>query len=981
MFLNCHTYYSLKYGTIAPEKLVALAKENGCRKIALTDINNTSCTLDFIRLCKDHDIEPVVGIEFRNENGQLLWIGLAKNSNGFYELNKFFSQCSMHNEALPEYAPFLPDTFIIYPFSYNFRRQLEDNEFIGIQSREASRILSSPIRFMHQKAVILHPVTFADKADYKLHCLLQAIDHNTLFHKLVYDHMALPEDYFIPQRELELHFAAYPKIIENTKKILEACSISLDLSSPKNKKSFTGCRQDDRLLLEKLARDGFPKRYPNANREAEKRFTQEIEIIHTLGFAPYFLITHDIIRYAQHKQFAHIGRGSGANSLIAYCMGITNVDPISMNLYFERFINSSRTSPPDFDIDFSWDERDEVIDYIFKRYSNAHVALLAAHSTFQGKAVIRELGKVYGLPPAEIEALLEGRKHQKAEYDHIGKEIMYYGSQLQNFPNYLSIHAGGVLITQEPLYNYSAKQMMPKGFSIVHFDMYMAEDYGFYKYDILAQRGLGHIKDTVRLVKENQGVDIDISQVEQFKTDEKVNSQIRQAKTIGAFYIESPAMRGLLAKLRCDNFDTLVAASSIIRPGVSASGMMQQYIKRHHDPASVDYIHPVFEQQLGETYGVMIYQEDVLKIAHHFAGLDLTEADILRRGMSGKSRSKEEFERLKEKFFFNCQSKGYDEDLTKEVWRQIESFAGYSFCKAHSASYAVESYQSLFLKSYYPLEFMVGVINNSGGFYRKEVYVHEARMAGASIEAPCVQHSNYLTCIQGNIIYLGFSLLKGLEYKLAMKIVRERENSGPYQHLEDFIRRTGITKEQLVLLIRINALRFTRQSKQNLMWAKGGFYTTSTDRTLPVLKFEQQEQQYTLPALDVDLLEEAFDQIELLGFPLVSPFELLTTSYRGQVKSRELSKYIGQQVKMVGYFVTRKEVWTKTNKLMNFMTWLDDEGRFFDTTHFPQILQQYPFQGPGCYLILGKVVTEFDFPSLEVLKMAKLSIINDPRFS
>jgi DNA polymerase-3 subunit alpha len=214
-----------------------------------------------------------------------------------------------------------------------------------------------------------------------------------------------------------------------------------------------------------------------------------------------------------------------------------------------------------------------------------------------------------------------------------------------------------------------------------------------------------------------------------------------------------------------------------------------------------------------------------------------------------------------------------------------------------------------------------------------------------------------------------------------MKIVKERENNGPYHHLEDFIRRTGIAKEQLVLLIRINALRFTRQSKQELMWAKGGFYTTSTDRTLPVLKFEQQEQQHILPPLDIDVLEEAFDQIELLGFPLVSPFELLTTSYRGQVKAKELAQFVGKQVKMVGYFVTRKEVWTKTNKLMNFMTWLDDEGNFFDTTHFPQSLQQYPFHGPGCYLILGKVVTEFDFPSLEVLKMAKLPIVNDPRFS
>jgi len=980
MFLNCHTYFSLRFGTLAPQKLVHLAKENGCSKIALTDINNTSCTLDFIKLCQEHAIEPVVGIEFRSEDGRLLWIGLAQNKQGFYELNKFLSECSMKAEALPEYAPLLPKTYIIYPFSYNFTRQLEDNEFVGIRPREVSKIYSSPIKYMHHKAVILHPVTLANKAEHKLHCILRAIDQNTLLHKLDAEGLAFPEDFFVPESKLENHFAAYPKMIENTKKVLAGCNISLDLTSLKNRKTFTGCRHDDKLLLEKLARDGFPKRYPETSKKVEKRFEREIEIIHQLGFAAYFLITHDIIRYAQNKSFAHIGRGSGANSLAAYCMGITNVDPIALNLYFERFINPSRTSPPDFDIDFSWDERDEVIDYIFKRYSNNHVALLATFSTFQGKATLRELGKVYGLPPAEIDAMIAGRKHKNEQYDHLGKEIMHYALQLQDFPNYLSIHAGGVIITEEPIYQYSAKQMMPKGFPIVHFDMYVAEEYGFYKYDILAQRGLGHIKDTIRLIRENQGIEVDISQVEKFKKDEKVNRHIKEARTIGAFYIESPAMRGLLSKLKCDNFDTLVAASSIIRPGVSASGMMQEYIRRHHNPASIQYIHPVFEQQLGETYGVMIYQEDVLKIAHHFAGLDLAEADILRRGMSGKSRSKEEFQRLKEKFFSNCHEKGYEKSLVKEVWRQIESFAGYSFCKAHSASYAVESYQSLYLKAYFPLEFMVGVINNSGGFYRKEVYVHEARMAGAAVEAPCVQNSNYLTSIQGNTIYIGISLIKGLEHHTAVKIVRERAHNGRYQNLEDFVRRTGITKEQLILLIRINALRFTGQAKQELMWAISSFYTTKTHRVTPVLKLENGKQNQTLPALDIDANEEAFDQIELLGFSLAPPFDLLVTTYRGQVKANELINNIGKEVRMVGYLVTRKEVWTKTNKLMNFGTWLDDEGRFFDTTHFPQCLQQYPFTGPGCYLILGKVVAEFNFPSLEVKKMARLETVQDPRF-
>ncbi len=980
MFLNCHTYFSMRFGTLSPEKLVTMAKENGCTKIALTDINNASCALDFIKLCYVHEIEPVIGLEFRHE-GELLWIGLAENNQGFMALNQYYSDCSLNNTPLPKYAPTLPNTFIIYPFSYDYRRQLEEWEFVGIRPREISKIYSSPIRYMHSKAVVLHPVTLANKTEHKLHCILRAIDQNTLLHKLEKKNGALPEDSFVSESKLVNHFADYPKIIENTRRILNSCEITLDLKSAKNKKTFTGCPRDDRNLLTKLARDGFPKRYVNDDKVAAKRFEREIEVIDKLGFSPYFLITNDFVQYAKNRGFPHIGRGSGANSLVAYCMGITNVDPISLNLYFERFINPSRTSPPDFDIDFSWDERDEVIDYVFKRYSSNNVALLATYSTFQGRAILRELGKVYGLPPGEIEVLIDGRKHKKQQYDNIGKEIMHYGMQIQGFPNYLSIHAGGVLITEDPICQYSVKQMMPKGFPIVQFDMYTAEDFGFYKYDILAQRGLGHIKDTVHIIRENKGIDIDITQVEKFKNDNKINQQIKRARTIGAFYIESPAMRGLLSKLKCDDFETLVAASSIIRPGVSSSGMMQEFIRRHHDPTSFKYLHPVFEEQLGETYGVMIYQEDVLKIAHHFADLDLSEADILRRGMSGKSRSKKEFQRLKDKFFSNCFKKGYEENLTNEVWRQIESFAGYSFCKAHSASYAVESYQSLFLKTYFPIEFMVGVINNSGGFYKKEVYIHEARMAGAKIEAPCVQQSTFLTSVHETTIFLGFSLIKGLEYNTATIIIRERSLNGSFADLGDFMRRTRIAKEQLILLIRIDALRFTNRTKQELMWAKSKHYISHINASTSPIKFKEKGATNTLPSLDINMKEDIFDQIELLGFTLDSPFNLLITEYRGQIKAIELSDSVGKIVKMVGYFIARKDVRTKHGKLMNFGTWIDNEGTFFDTTHFPQSINKYPFSGPGCYLISGKVVAEFGFPSIEVIKMARLPIINDPRYT
>ncbi len=239
----------------------------------------------------------------------------------------------------------------------------------------------------------------------------------------------------------------------------------------------------------------------------------------------------------------------------------------------------------------------------------------------------------------------------------------------------------------------------------------------------------------------NQSIDVDVHAIQKFKNDPKVKEYLKTGETKGCFYIESPSMRGLLQKLQCDDYTTLVAASSIIRPGVARSGMMREYIYRFHNPDKFEYIHPVMKEQLEETFGVMVYQEDVLKVCHHFAGLDLADADTLRRAMSGKYRSKQEMQRIVDKFFSNCREKGYSDEITKEVWRQIESFAGYSFSKAHSASYAVESFQSLYLKAHFPLEFMVAVINNFGGFYRTWVYVHEAKRYGATIQPPCVNKS------------------------------------------------------------------------------------------------------------------------------------------------------------------------------------------------------------------------------------------------
>jgi DNA polymerase-3 subunit alpha len=760
---------------------------------------------------------------------------------------------------------------------------------------------------------------------------------------------------------------------------VEACNISFDFTSIKNKRLFGQTAYDDRLLLQKLALDGMVYRYGKNNTEAKKRIDHELEIIDKLGFSSYFLITWDIIRYSMSRGFYHVGRGSGANSIVAYCLKITDVDPIKLNLYFERFLNPKRTSPPDFDIDYSWRDREQVQDYIFKRYGHDHVALLGATSTFKDRSIYRELGKVFGLPKEEIDLLVHDPANDQNK-NRITMLINTMAQQMVDFPNLRSIHAGGILISEEPLTYYTALDLPPKGFPTTQWDMYMAEELGFEKLDILSQRGIGHIKEAVDIIRENRGEVVDVHQVDRFFQDEQVKLQLRTAETIGCFYIESPAMRGLLTKLHCDNYLTLVAASSIIRPGVAKSGMMKAYIQRFHNPQKIQYLHPVMKEQLEETFGVMVYQEDVIKVAHHFAGLDLAEADVLRRAMSGKFRSKIEFQRIEDKYFGNCKEKGYPDEIAREVWRQIESFAGYSFSKAHSASYAVESFQSLFLKAHFPLEFMVAVINNFGGFYHTWVYFNEAQRCGAHIELPCVNTSLSETRIIDKTIYMGFVHIQNLEQSVISEIVNERQQRGDFSSLADFIGRTAITKEQLVILIRLGALRFTGISKAELLWKAHMLL----NKSIPVAKtkalFETKPPEYSLPKLEQSVLGDAWDEIELLGFPVsMTTFDLLQTTFRGEIMARNLMASLGRKVRMLGRLVTIKYVHTVRKEIMHFGTFIDAEGEFFDTVHFPPSLKLHPFRGDGMYLILGKVVEEFGFPSIEVEKMAKLPFQANPK--
>ncbi len=979
MILNGHSYYSLRYGTLSIKELIDIAKTNQYNSIALTDINNTSGILHFVKACYDNSIKPIVGAEFR-KGDELLFVAIAINNEGFKEINELLTLTNLTGVQYPE-KPVFDNCYVIYPYGKtNF--SLKDNEYIGIRLGDLNKIVVEK-KTIQKKYVILQSSTFKNKAGYVIHKKLRAIDLNLLYDQLKPENYARIDEYIVPKQKLLEYFDAFPHIIQNTKKLCTIATFDYDFKEIKNKKTYTGNEYEDKLLLEKLAFEGLAFRYSKTNRVALERVRKELEIISELGFCAYFLITWDIIQFTWSKQYYHYGRGSGANSIIAYCLRITDVDPIELDLYFERFLNPKRKSPPDFDIDFSWKDRDAVYDYIFDRYGNKHTALLGAMVTFQDRSIIREMGKIHGLPKEDIDRLI---KYPTSTLNDtkICREILEQYDAISDFPSIRSIHAGGVLISEEPLTYYTALDLPPKGYQTTQFDMHIAEDAGFEKLDILSQRGLGHIKEARELIYKNKGINVDIHQIEKFKVDEACNKLLVSGNTTGCFYIESPAMRMLIRKLLCDNYLTLVAASSVIRPGVARSGMMGSYIERHRKLKKVDYLHPIMKEQLHETYGVMVYQEDVLKIAHHFGGLDLSDADVLRRMMSGKSRNQKQFEEIEKKFFKYCEKQKYPEGLGLKVWKQIESFAGYSFAKGHSASYAGESYQSLYLKTHYPLEFIVAVINNFGGFYSTRIYVNEARKLGGIIHLPCVNKSIYTTTLYDKDIYLGFIHIKSLGEDIAHKIVIEREVNGDYTSLDNFKLRTKISLEQLIILIRINAFRFSGQDKRELLWEAHMIYNPADlkRKDISLSMFEEPALKWKLPKLEKNNIEDAYDEIELLEFPVsLNEFDLLKTKSRGDCKANDLSKFIGKKVRILGNYVTQKTVRTSNAKLMAFGTFLDSDGDYFDTTHFPPSFKAYSFKGWGVYLVLGKVVEEFGVPSIEVEKMAKLDIEQDKRFS
>jgi DNA-directed DNA polymerase III PolC len=748
----------------------------------------------------------------------------------------------------------------------------------------------------------------------------------------------------------------------------------------------------DHEYLSRIAHDGLKRRVKNPTAEYRRRLMFELSTIKKLGFSSYFLAVWDIVQLTRSRQIPCIGRGSAANSLVAYCLWLTHVDPIKSDLFFERFLNPWRTSPPDIDIDFSWKRRDEIINWVYERFGRDRVAMISTHVTFRMRSAVREVAKAYGIPDEEALSVTDkipwgwdGDPDTLVEHNpnardlpfeqESWKQVLKIAGKIQGFPQHLSIHCGGIVITPDPITNHVPLQksgLTGKGLTVTQFEMHAVEGIGLIKIDLLGNRSLGVFTDIMNTLRE-RGIEPDIDNQDMFFHDPDTIEMIKSGQTMGCFYIESPAMRNLLKKLHVVDFEGLTAASSVIRPGVAESGMMDEYIKRHNNPSETSYLHPKMKDILHKTYGVMIYQEDVIRVVNHIAGMTLAEADILRRAMSGKSRGHKSMREFEDEFVASCMEKDIDSDIACEIWRQVASFAGYSFCKGHSASFAILSFQMSYLKSHYPALFMASVMSNFGGFYGLGAYIEEARRIGCKIHPPDINKSNYLHCEIDGEIYLGFVIVKNLEQKIVEKIMSDRSKNGKFKSLYDFVKRTSITPSQIRILIECGACDSLGISRPKLlMQAEVYMQSRSTGKS-------EQSGDELFPSYDPsprirsddDFSKNRRIEMEMRHFGRIvscHPLDCFTDELKRMkiISSLDMMKYNGKRIKMAGWMIAHKTIRTRKNgKLMKFLSMEDLYGTF-EVTMFPDSFEKHGWKTRthGPYIITGKIELHFGVPSL-----------------
>jgi DNA-directed DNA polymerase III PolC len=623
-------------------------------------------------------------------------------------------------------------------------------------------------------------------------------------------------DYSFPSPEqMQQRFAEFPQALENTQRIADLCRFEFPLGQYRFPKLDLPDHRSPREEMWSIAIKGAVDRYKAVTPDIEARLKKETDIIDALGYSPYFLVVADIVRFAREHHVPVSPRGSASSSVVAYCLGIHDVDPIKHNLYFERFLSLERNDPPDIDMDLCSRRRDEVIDYVYRKYGADHVAMVCTYATLQPRSALREVSKVFGISENRIKELSKylpsywtphaQRKAQETQLidaarNATEREAIEISQQLIGTPHHLSIHPGGIVIAPDQITDLVPLQYAAKGLLITQFDLKGIEKLGLIKIDLLGISALTVVADCIKFIQQR---DPSFS-IESIPLEDAATAHtISVAKTIGCFQIESPGMRMTVRELSARSIDDLIVALALYRPGPLKGGLKDAFVRRHLGKEAAEYLHPSLEKILGETHGVILYQEQVLRLAHEIGGFTLGQADILRRAMSKKLDR--EMAQLHQKFVDGAQSiSGMAESIAEKVWDLMKVFAGYGFPKAHSAGYGAVAYRMAYLKTHYPAEFMAARLAVWGGFYSPRVYMAEARQLGLIVKPPHVNHSAESFTLDPSdrkTLWMGLCQVRELTHTTIKSIATQR----PFTSIEDFLIRAQPMHSEVINLIKVNA--------------------------------------------------------------------------------------------------------------------------------------------------------------------------------
>ena len=817
--------------------------------LAITDHNRLTGAIRFYDRARALGVKPIIGAEIDVEGGYHLTL-LCKNRRGYANLCRLLTEAHLSNRGRQPRAT----REILQRFSAglialsgcgrgeiptwlekrnagrareaaSFYREVFGEDFfvelIRYPSREgmmASDRLATFAREENLPVVATNNVHYAETEEYMVKELLNAIDQNVPVSELKCYRTV--EQYLKSPAEMASLFRGFPGALAATEEVASRCNLELDLGKPHFPRFTVPLGETDYSYLSRLALDGALRKYGTLTPQVRKRLEFELDTIRRLGFCSYFLVVWDIVKWARDRGIRCQARGSAVDSLVVYVLDISVVNPIEYCLLFERFMHPLRHEPPDIDLDIDRRRRDEVRDYIYEKYGAENVACVGTINTYMARGAIRNVGKALKIPQEVIEEACRGIHYLPASrlmecadtLPELKNSVIYKQPELagffrlcaaiDGFPRHLSVHLGGLLIGDGRLSDLVPLEWSSGGDIISQYDKDDVERLGIVKMDLLALPTITVIEDTLTEVKRNRGIEIDIDRIP--RDDPDVFAMLRSGNTIGTFQLESPAQREMAGRLLPNRFEDIVVSLALVRPGPLKSNMDKRYLPRRHGREVVTYLHPGLKAALGETLGVILYQEQVLQVAHDLAGMSYAEADGFRRAMT-HDRTHEEMEKMRISFISSAAKNGVDKNIAEKVFEQLSAFAAYGFCKAHAATYAILAYQTLWLKCHYPAEFFAAVLSNQPmGYYPPHVLVAEARRSGVEIMPPDINRSSDRYTCDGGSIRISLAQLKGMSGGALESIMTQRAE-GEFASLRDLVLRTRVSQAIVENLIRVGA--------------------------------------------------------------------------------------------------------------------------------------------------------------------------------